>query len=167
MSIHSLSLLTWVSKRNKRPLHLSTGTPTSCLLTAANLLLVLCPWLYSFIHSTKVCFYSPWNSTAQCQQHRAWAVSTHLFPDWHLHYVLHHIGSQEIVCGVRWWLCVCVCVCVCETSRGMWVLMWVPADLLWKFICVHFVHVLVCIDIDSVCLLGVCISKPFLRNRAS
>ena len=145
MSIHSLSLLTWVSKRNKRPLHLSTGTPTSCLLTAANLLLVLCPWLYSFIHSTKVCFYSPWNSTEQCQQHRAWAVSTHLFPDWHLHYVLHHIGSQEIVCGVRWWLCVCVCVCVCmcvcvcvcETSRGMWVLMWVPADLLWKFICVH------------------------------
>ena len=103
-----------------------------------------------FIHLTKVFFYSPWNCTGQCQQHRAWAVSTHLFPDWHLHCTLHCIGSQESVCGVRWWPCVCVrpvgaCECLCGCKQTCYES---------SSVCIY-VHVLVCIDIDSVCSLGV------------
>lgn len=144
MSIHFLSLLTWVSKRNKRPLHLSTEHVCS-LLQSSGLSCAL-----GFLHLTKVSFYSPWNCTGQCQQHRAWAVSTHLFPDWHLHCTLHCIGSQESVCGVRWWPCVCVrpvgaCECLCGCKQTCYES---------SSVCIY-VHVLVCIDIDSVCSLGV------------
>lgn len=110
-------------------------------------------FIHRFIHQKSTgSFFTPGTD-------RAWAVSTHLFPDWHLHWHYITLAARRVV-----WIEVCVglgdgSVCVCVRLVGASECLYGCQQILYEklSVCIY-----ACMCIDVVCT--VCVHQVYVSD---